>query len=355
MAQKRFAFVIKDLYGGGAEKSLLYTADQLRQRGHAVVVFTLRERIEHRIPEGLEIINLGVINPLNKALTTVLTEKWQARRIAKALAEWQPDVTISCACDRITRHLSDPNLYFWVKSDISQKFSDLRKLQRAYDKAHRFYDGRKVIAVSHGVKETLENVVGLQAETIIPIYNPYEREPFLALAAEPAELPESDYFICLAAIEPRKRHDRLLRTYQRSGVSTPLIILGKGKAEHEASVKAQIRELGLEDRVTMAGYHTNPYPWIANAKAVILTSDAEGLPRVLIEALMLHVPVISTDCPSGPREILTGELSDFLVAQEDEAGLAEAIARMDREPVAVDERYYQKFLTENVIPQFEAL
>ena len=105
----------------------------------------------------------------------------------------------------------------------------------------------------------------------------------------------------------------------------------------------------------MAGYHHNPYPWIASAKAVILTSDAEGLPRVLIEALMLHVPVISTDCPSGPREILTGELASFLVAQEDEKGLADAISRMDKASIKIDERYYKQFLTENVIPQFEAL
>lgn len=352
---KRFAFVIEDLYGGGAQKSLIYTADQLRQRGHSVIVFTLRELIEHRIPEGLEITNLAVVTPFTKATTTVLTEKWQARRIAQALKAWQPDVVISCSCDKITRHLKHPNLYFWIKADIAYKFTDPKKLKRTYDKAHRFYGGRKVIAVSHGVKENLEKVVGLKAETIIPIYNPYERDPFVELAREPADLPEGDYFICLAALEPRKRHDRLLRAYAASGVSTPLVIMGKGKPEHEAKIRQQIEELGLRDRVIMAGYHHNPYPWIASAKAVILTSDAEGLPRVLIEALMLHVPVISTDCPSGPREILTGELASFLVAQEDEKGLADAIARMDQAPIKIDERYYQQFLTENVIPQFEAL
>lgn len=352
---KRFAFIIEDLYGGGAQKSLIYTADQLRQRGHAVIVFTLRELVEHRIPEGLEIVNLSVVTRFTKATTTVITEKWQARRIAKALADWQPDVVISCSCDKITRHLSHPNLYFWIKADIAFKFTEPRELQRSHDKARRFYGGRKVIAVSHGVAENLEKVVGIGAKEIRTIYNPYERTPFVELAREPAELPDHDYFICLAALEPRKRHDRLLRAYAASGVTTPLVIMGKGKPEHEAAIRAQIRELKLEDRVIMAGYHDNPYPWIANAKAVILTSDAEGLLRVLIEALMLHVPVISTDCPSGPREILTGELASFLVAQEDEKGLADAMSRMEQAPVTVDERYYQQFLTQNVIPKFEAL
>ncbi|MGM1053986.1 MAG: glycosyltransferase [Pseudomonadota bacterium] len=352
---KRFAFVIEDLYGGGAQKSLIYTADQLRQRGHAVVVFTLRELIEHRIPDGLEIVNLAVVTQFTKATTTVLTEKWQARKIAKALNAWTPDVVISCSCDKITRHLKHPNLYFWIKGDIAFKFSDPKKLKRSHEKARRFYNGRKVVAVSHGVKQNLEKMVGLKAETIIPIYNPYEREPFVALAKEPAELPDGDYFICLAALEHRKRHDRLLRAYAASGIATPLVIMGKGKPGYESAIRQQISELGLQERVIMAGYHHNPYPWIANAKAVILTSDGEGLPRVLIEALMLHVPVISTDCPSGPREILTGELANFLVAQDNEKDLADAISRMDQTPVTIDERYYQQFLTENVIPHFESL
>ncbi|UYG06017.1 glycosyltransferase [Halomonas sp. M4R1S46] len=352
---KRFAFVIEDLYGGGAQKSLLYTADQLRQRGHAVKVFTLRERIEHRLPEGLDIEDLAVVTRFTKATSTVLTEKWQASRIARALEAWQPDVAISCSCDKITRHLDLPNLYFWVKSDVSAKFSEAKQRERAFDKVRRFYRGRRVIAVSQGVKENLERVVGLQAERIVPIYNPYEREPFVAMADEPAPLPDGEYFLCVAAIEPRKRHDRLLRAYAASGIRTPLAIMGKGKPEHEAEVRELITTLGLEDRVLWLGYHHNPYPFIRHAKALALTSDAEGLPRVLIEALLLHTPVLSVDCPSGPKEILTQELADFLVAPENEKGLADAIARMDQAPVTIEPRHYQQFLKDTVLPQFEAL
>ncbi|MES3676199.1 glycosyltransferase [Halomonas elongata] len=352
---KRFAFVIEDLYGGGAQKSLLYTADQLRQRGHVVKVFTLRERIEHRLPEGLEVENLAVVSRFTKATSTVLTEKWQASRIRRALVPWRPDVVISCSCDKITRHLDLPNLYFWIKSDVSAKFSDPKQRERAFDKVRRFYHGRQVIAVSQGVKENLEGVVGLEAEKIVPIYNPYEREPFVAMADEPAPVPEGDYLLCVAAIEPRKRHDRLLRAYAKSGITTPLAIMGKGKPEHEQEVRRQIASLGLEDRVVWLGYHHNPYPFIRHAKAMVLTSDAEGLPRVLIESLLLHTPVVSTDCPSGPREILTHELADFLVAPDDEDGLAEALRRMDQAPVTIEPRHYQQFLKETVLPQFEAL
>lgn len=363
MNHQRIAFVIEDLYGGGAQKSLLYTADQLRQRGHAVKVFTLRDRVEHRLPPRLEIDNLAVVTRFTKATSTVLTEKWQAHRVSKALKAWQPEVVISCSCDKITRHLDFPNLYFWIKSDVSAKFSDPIQRDKAFAKVRRFYAGRKVIAVSHGVKESLEQVVGLKAEIIIPIYNPYEREPFVKMAGEALQLPPGvtpeRYFLSVAAIEPRKRHDRLLRAYRHAldhhGLSSPLLIMGKGKPEHEQHLQALVAELKLEDHVHMLGYHHNPYPYIQSALALVLTSEAEGLPRVLIEALLLHTPVISVDCPSGPKEILSQELEEFLLEPDDEEGLASALACMEADPVTIEPRHYQQFLSENVLPHFEAL
>lgn len=355
MTAKRFAFVIEDLYGGGAEKSLLYTADGLRQRGNQVKVFILRDRIEHRIPPGLEIVNLEAVNRFTKLFSNPLVEQWQARRIARALDTFAPDVIISCSCDKITRHLRYPHLHFWIKSDISAKFSDPRQRAKAFAKVHRFYTGRKVIAVSQGVKKNLVEVIGLEAGEIRAIYNPYEREPFLAMADEPAELPQGDYLINVGTYEPRKRHDRLLRAYKASGVSTPLMLLGKGKGDEEARLRALIDELGLTERVILPGYQTNPYPFIRHARALVLSSDSEGLPRALIEALLLGTPVVSVDCPSGPREILRGTLAPFLVPREDETALAEAIAAMDAAPVEVTEEHYRPFLKETVLPQFEAL
>ncbi|MBZ0331865.1 glycosyltransferase [Halomonas sp. ANAO-440] len=353
MQPKRFAFVISDLFGGGAQKSLLYTADGLRQRGHEVIIFTLRERVEHRIPDGLEIINLAVINKATKALNTVLLEKWQARQIAKALEAYQADVVLSCSCDRITRHLHHHNLHFWVKSDSSAQLSHSLKRKKAFAKQQKYYNGRNVIAVSQGVEKNLQDIVGVKPHSIQTIYNPYEREPFINMASEDADLPFDNYFIHVGAFTNVKRQDRLLRAYHKSCVKTPLILIGKG--ETEGKIRELVTELGLDTKVALLGYKENPYPYIQGAKALILTSDSEGLPRVLIEALMLHTPVVSVDCPSGPREILTGALADYLVDQDDETALAEAIARMDHSPVEVDKRYYQQFLAENVLPHFEAL
>ncbi|WP_043531895.1 glycosyltransferase [Litchfieldella xinjiangensis] len=353
MPAKRIAFVISDLYGGGAEKSLLYTADGLQQRGNSVKVFILRDKIEQTIPEGLDVENLAIISNATKALNSEWVRKWQASCIAEAMARFQADTVLSCSCDRITRHLKHPNLYFWIKSDISARFRDSDKRDSVFARQRELYNGRKVVAVSQGVKDSLLSMVGLEPSEIRAIYNPYQREPFVQLAQEPAPVPEGDYLLHVGAFTSVKRHDRLLRAYKASGVTTPLVLLGKG--DHEARIRQQISELGLEARVTIMGYQPNPYPFIQGAKALILTSDAEGLPRVLIESLMLHTPVVSVDCPSGPREILTQELADFLVDPQNEKGLADAIARMDQAPLRIEPRHYQAFLADTVLPQFEAL
>lgn len=355
MNSKRFVFVIEDLYGGGAQKSLINTAEGLRQRGHRVTVFILRDLIEHRLPPELEVINLALVNGVTKAISNVLIEKWQAWRIASAIRRLEPDVVLSCSCDKITRHLDHPNLWFWVKSNMLASRYTPKAKAKAKAKLQRFYNGRKVIGCSQGVVEGLLQDAELTPERILAIYNPYEREGFVRMAAEPANLPAGEYLINVGTFEHRKRHDRLLRAYRASGVKTPLLLLGKGKPEEEARVRELISELGLTSRVILPGYQTNPYPYIKHAKALILTSDGEGLPRVLIESLFLGTPIVSVDCPSGPKEILSGELAAFLVPLQDESALADAIARMDATPVTITADYYQPFLAESVLPQFEAL
>lgn len=361
MAHKRFAFVIADLYGGGAQKVLLNTAEGLRQRGHRVKVFILRDVIEHELPPELDIVNLSLINKLTKAVSNVLLEKYQAHRISKALDAYEPDTIISCSCDKITRHIKHPRLYFWIHANsIAGLPAQSAEVKKKIGKLQRFYRNRNLITVSRGIKESLHDLAGISTDKIRVIYNSFDQDALIQAASDnaidkKAPYTPHGYFIHVGTFEKRKRHDRLLKAYAASQASSPLVILGKGKADEKQAIQQQIDDLGLSASVTIVDYQRNPYPMIANAKALVLTSDREGLPTVLIEALLLHTPVISVDCPSGPREILTQELADFLIATDDGAGLAGAIARMDRDPLIVESRHYQAFLKETVLPQFEAL
>ncbi len=84
-------------------------------------------------------------------------------------------------------------------------------------------------------------------------------------------------------------------------------------AKYNTKLKDMIRERGLDDKVVILGFQQNPYKYIKNAKLLVLSSDREGLPTVVIESLILKTPVVSTDCPTGPREILIDDLSKWLV------------------------------------------
>jgi glycosyltransferase involved in cell wall biosynthesis len=103
-----------------------------------------------------------------------------------------------------------------------------------------------------------------------------------------------------------------------------LVILGEGI--DRATLEAQVRQHGLQEAVSLPGFLDNPYGCMARAAVFALSSDFEGLPTVLIESLALGTPVVSTDCDSGPREILRGGTLGELVPVGDVHGLARAIA-----------------------------
>jgi glycosyltransferase involved in cell wall biosynthesis len=102
-----------------------------------------------------------------------------------------------------------------------------------------------------------------------------------------------------------------------------LLILGEG--EDRSSLETMISHYGLEQDVSMPGFVTNPYPYMAHASVFVLSSRWEGLPTVLVEAMALGTPIVSTDCPSGPREILMDGKYGALVPVDDPFALAAAI------------------------------
>ncbi len=133
----------------------------------------------------------------------------------------------------------------------------------------------------------------------------------------------------------------LIDAYIRSAIKQKLLLIGEDSIEE--SIKDKINQEGIEDRVLLKGYMDNPYPYIKDAKALVLASNAEGLPTVLIEALILGTPVVSTDCPTGPKEILTGELAEFLSPVGDRDALAHNIRKVIENPPKILEEHIAKF------------
>lgn len=343
----RFAFIAKNLSGGGAEKVLLETASLLQQQGHRVLVLTLGNVVEHMLPKNLKIQHLNVLNGLTKALgRQTWVNQWQAQRVQQALDVFQADVVISCNAEYVSRFVSHAHLYHWVHGVITgSKPRVMADLQHIYQDA-------SLICVAEAIKEDIQHL-GIATKRCEVIYNPFDVAKIQHLAQAYTPKVSPPYLLHVGSFHPRKRHDRLLRAYQQSGVSTPLVLMGQG--DYQAQIEAQIAALGLQQQVMIHPFEANPYPYIQAASALLLSSDQEGLPTVLIEALICGTPIVSVDCPSGPAEILTEDLRPFLVVMEDEKAFAQAIVQVLNEPPQITEKHYQRFSTQAILPLFETL
>ena len=122
-----------------------------------------------------------------------------------------------------------------------------------------------------------------------------------------------------------KRVDRLIDVYYKGGFFSDykLILVGVGELQHE--LFKQCQQYGIQDEVIFIGWQDNVYKWMKNSELLISTSDYEGFPMNLIEALACNTKVVCTDCEFGPREILTGEFSRYLVPLNDNGKMIEVI------------------------------
>jgi glycosyltransferase involved in cell wall biosynthesis len=195
-----------------------------------------------------------------------------------------------------------------------------------------------VIAVSNGVAQDLAILTGLSAKQITTIYNPVVGPELATLAAAPVAHPwleESGPPVILGAgrLTDQKDFPTLVRAFARLRASRParLIILGNAgrpvlTAERMEALTSLAKSLGVEADLDLPGYVENPVAWMAKASLFVLSSAWEGFGNVLVEAMACGCPVVSTNSPSGPAEILDGGRYGRLVPVGDDEALAEAMA-----------------------------
>lgn len=345
---KKFTFIIDDLYGGGAEKVLLTVASLLKSRGHAVNVAILRNKVEHTTPENLSIDNLNVINKFTKVFRSPLIRRIQVKKTQDYINKNNPDVLICCSSEYVTSGLKHHNRYFWIHANQENAS------EKQIGKLKSYYNDEKILCVSQGVLDSILDL-GINPSFKKVLWNPIDKSDLDIRSEEQVNgIPKDDYFVCVAALEERKGHKDLLDAFARSELSETLLLVGKGACETE--LKEQAAVLGISDQVKFYGYTKNPYPLIKNAKALLLTSKREGAPLVLVEALMLNTTVLAMDCPSGPSEILgQANLSHQLIKLGDIEGFADGLKILSKHQDAIQEAQYHRFLPEVAIKQFEKL
>lgn len=190
----------------------------------------------------------------------------------------------------------------------------------------------RVVAVSKAAGEDLVRTTGMSSNLVTTIYNPVVTDKLFAKAQEPFDHPwfsENSPPVILGAgrLEPQKDFETLIRAFHRVRAEREarLVILGKGN--ERPNLERLVQSLGLKDEVHLPGFVANPFKYMARADVFVLSSRFEGLPGVLIQAMATGCPVISTDCPSGPREILENGKWGPLVPVGDEEALAAAIIK----------------------------
>lgn len=197
---------------------------------------------------------------------------------------------------------------------------------------------RRVITVSKQMQDLLENKAGLK--NVCCIYNPVDT----ALVREKSKQAitiKGRFILAVGRLAPQKRFDLLLAAFAKTRARQEclLVILGTG-AEQER-LAAQIVDLELENCVLLAGFEENPYKYMVRAEFQVMSSEHEGYPLVLIEALALGCAVLATDCPTGPREIIRPGVNGLLV----ETGNIEAIT------AGIDQLFFDNELREQLSRQ----
>ena len=189
-----------------------------------------------------------------------------------------------------------------------------------------------VVAVSEGVKASLIERAGVSGDTVEVIYNPVLTEASRAAAAQHVDheffdLPDTSVIVGVGRLTAQKNFSNLLRAFAKlvEKRDARLIILGEGEERQE--LESLAGTLGIKRLVDFPGFVPNPHAYIRRSDLFALSSDFEGLPTVLIEALGAGARVVATDCPSGPSEILADGRYGELVPVRDPEALATAIDR----------------------------
>ncbi len=327
----RLAVLISFSGAGGVERMVLNLVEEFTRRGYAIDLLLIRAEGEHlnQLPEGVNVVRLGVKHTLASVLP-----------LARWLRQNHPPVLL-VAKDRAgraalwARRISggDTRIAIRLGTNLSAALAGrgwLRRVTRTLPMRRSYRLAERVIAVSRGVAEDTARITGLPPERISVAHNPVITPRLLALAEEPVEHPwfterKAPVILGAGRLTRQKDFPTLIRAFARVRTARPcrLIILGDGGQRDE--LLALAAELGVADDMDLPGFATNPYAWMRAADLFVLSSLWEGSPNVLTEAMACGTPVVSTDCPSGPRETLQGGRFGPLVPMGDDATLGQAI------------------------------
>lgn len=364
------ALLLPSLDAGGIARVILHLARAFLDQGYRVDLLPCRVRgyYVQSMPDGARLIRLhaensflarlrvarlstctlkALLRPSILALQPSFTQRY-LKELALYLINHRPTALLSANTPTnllaiwARQHSGVPTrLIISEHTHLSLHSTRTRKWRWHYIASlvsctYTYADG--MVAVSNGVANDLAITANLRRDTIKTIYNPVVTPELKVQARNTPPHPwltDDGPLVIVAAgrLKPQKNFSLLLRAFARvrQQRSARLIIFGEG--EQRKALEDLSKRLSIVENVSLPGFTTNPYAAFSHAALFVLSSDWEGLSNVLIEAMACGCPVVSTDCPSGPSEILEQGYYGELVPVNDAKALAEAIIRTLDKPI----------------------
>jgi glycosyltransferase involved in cell wall biosynthesis len=393
----RIAVLLPSLEGGGAERSMLNLVKGFLSHGRTVdlVLCQAKGAYLEEIPAGATMIELeatgdlqarwiaamgncsdffALLRPVLLA-TKIAPEILRLRSLQHYMENGRPDVILSALTYANlvaiwAKHKSGSRVPVIVSERIALSTycaapSNFRKWRWRYlpEVVRRTYPGADaVVTVSRGVAEDLITTIGLNKNSVTTIHNPVVDDNLRARARQTLDHPwfapdAAPVILAVGRLTEQKDFATLLRAFAgvRAKREARLVILGEGRLREDLQDLAN--NLGIQADVAMPGFVENPFQYMARASVLVLSSQYEGLPGVLIQALACACPVVSTDCPGGSREILDDGNIGALVEVGDANGMAQAVlAQMDHPtPKDILLRRAEDFSVEGGVSNYLAL
>lgn len=299
--------VINSLGGGGAERVFSRLANMLDENHKEckVVVITLDdEEIQNPLADSVEHVKLNCSGSLVGSIFA----------LKAALNEVKPDVVVSfltrsnvaAAC--FVMNKPTPVIISERVNTSSHFGSGAKSIVKKMFVRFFYAKSDAIVAVSEGVKQDLRDFFNLPEASISVIGNSYSYKDLTEKADEcEVEFEDGSYLVCVGRFYKNKNHELLLRAMCKAKNPKKLLLLGDGP--ERSRLEALVTELGIEEHVVFKGFVRNPYPYIKRSAGLISASLAEGFPNVIAEALVLGKFVVSSDCQSGPAELLDNRVS----------------------------------------------